>query len=258
MTRALLRAYYIFATFSLYSNHWAFFREMPRPVFQSFAKPLSLFGFSDLVFPLAFILGLAFVAMSIFLLDYRSRIISSLAMLTLVSMMYSFGKVNHPDHIWMLSSVGMCFLRPGESLKSHVNLSTLRVLQKMVLCHSLFSGIWKAINFKLSELGDIGLEHIAYVYSRGLTPSTTILEILFNKLWVLELGYYSVIFFQLSMIYPILTGKFTKTFGILLVGFHLLTGLLLGLWFSNTVLGTLFLLVFAEFLLEEERDDPAY
>ena len=122
----------------------------------------------------------------------------------------------------------------------------------MLLSHYFISSLWKirkmaSSHFEFSLL-EIVLEYIAYSLEDKMYPLLKIL--LYDYSWLLSLGYFCVLLFQLTALTPIIFNRFFKFYGILAVLFHLSTGIILSIYMSSTVLAVIFFLIIAESMRE--------
>ena len=250
--KLFLQVYYSFLFYALYRNAYKVinFLSPIEPEYVFFAKPLA---FLKLPLEIQLVIGLMalfFCLLSIFKFWRVLRMLTSLFVLVLFSILSSYGKINHDYHAFILSSVLVCFFNEGKSLNSSWNFFILRLIQGMLLSHYFMSGLWKLREMISSRFAfsfsEIAMEYIAYTW-RNMHP---ILQFLLNESWLLGLGYFCVLLFQLTALAPIFLNRFFKTYGALAVLFHFSTGISMAIYFFPTVLALLFFLIIAESMRE--------
>ena len=172
------------------------------------------------------------------------------------SLLYSFGKINHDSHVWIISVLLMCFIDSKSNINNSINRNIITSLQTIFLTHYVSSGLWKLKrfeNFDFDYFTKTILDHISYSVVEGNLMTVVIKPIIQNCSWLLGLGLIAVLCFQISCVVPILFRRFYIFYGCLILFFHLSVGVVLSIWFSKTVLGVLFFLVYTEFLKKEQQ-----
>lgn len=229
--------------------------------FRGFAKILEPWKDSDLLYPAVFIFTTLFLGWSILFHNRLLRVFVAFLVLLIFFMRYSFGIVLHGTHTWIISCIWMCFISEKKSISSTHNLTVIRLIQATILSHYFFAGLWKFLKlFKVSSWEMYHshlLDQIAYSFltvSNG--PKLTIIQRL-SDLPIFPAGFLLIVVFQLSSLLPVLFNKGFIFYGLAVVGFHIVTGIALGIWFSSTILSVLFFLIVAEFLLKHERENPS-
>lgn len=168
-----------------------------------------------------------------------------------MSILFSYGKIHHSEHIWMFSSVIFCFIAHQEPLSSLRNILVIRLTQTILLSFYFISGLWKLRELGFSNWREAALEHISHAIAEGNGPGEQLQQLLLqDHVWLVTAGFSLVILFQLSAVFPVFTMKHFKVWGIGAVFFHLSTGVALGIWFSSMALAALLILVIFEILLE--------
>ena len=255
----LLQFYYCLLFLVLYRKAGVFINwpQLLEPNYIFFAKPLSVFKLPAEIHSVIFLLALFCCLLSVFKPWRALRAVTSLFVLVVFSILYSYGKIDHNSHAFILSSVLVCFFDENEDLSSQPNFFVLRLIQGMLLSHYFISGLWKLREMISARFGfslkEIATEYIAYSLSEQKLHF--LLEFLvYSVPWLLSFGYFCVLVFQLSALAPIIFNRFFKLYGVLAVLFHLLTGISVFAYFSNTVLAVLFFLVIAESLREYKFD----
>ena len=171
-------------------------------------------------------------------------------------MYYSFGAIGHTFHIWAISIIFVGFLDEKALLNTKFNKTIIQLAQALCFCHYLLPGlhtVWHIFARGFPEpLYEVVLNATALAMAHRYGPGPIFMEILLKYPWFVFAGWIAVIFFQLSCITPILTGKHVMLWGFFCVAFHLSTGLFLGIYFEFTVLGALFLFILTEKFMEWE------
>ncbi|MCZ0932729.1 MAG: hypothetical protein OXJ52_06230 [Oligoflexia bacterium] len=254
--KLFLQIYYSLLFCVLYKQAYRFinFIQPLEPDYIFFAKPLSFFKLPVEIHSVIFLLALFFCLLSVFSHGRTLRVLTSLFVLVLFSIMYSYGKISHSEHAFILSSALVCFFSESKSLNSSWNFFVLRLIQGLVLSHYFISGLWKlremiSSRFEFS-LQEIAMESIAH--SLAEQNIHFILKFLLEEPWLLSFGYFCVLVFQLTALTPIFLNRFFKLYGALAVLFHLSTGISVITYFASTVLGVLFFLVIAESMRKYE------
>lgn len=226
--------------------------------FRGFAKILKPYKESDLLYPAIFIFTTPFLGWSVLFHNRLLRVFIAFLILFIFFMRSSFGIVLHGTHSWIVSCIWMCFISEKENISSKHNLTVIRLIQATILSHYFFAGLWKSLKlFKVSSWEMYHshlLDQIAYsllTVSNG--PNLSLVQRL-SDLPVLLIGFLLVVVFQFSSLLPVLLNRGFIFYGVAIVGFHIITGITLGVWFSNTILAVLFFLIITEFLLKQERE----
>lgn len=193
-------------------------------------------------------LGTALASM---LFTYRwLRILTGFCFLTLLTFKFSFGKIDHIYHPWIISSFAFIFFDVSDRLNSRINHLVVRGTQTWLLLQYFSSGLWKLRkNWEhLSWDGMIqsGLEHIAYgVAVRDLHVDGLRALLVGDFQWMLALGFLFVIMFQLGCGLCVLTRKGYICAGFAALAFHSITGAGIGIWYWGTaVAAAMFLILF--------------
>ncbi|MDE0092724.1 MAG: hypothetical protein OXN83_05525 [Oligoflexia bacterium] len=250
--RLFLQTYYILFFYILYNRVYQFvnFILPLEPDYVFFAKLLSVF--KQEIHSVIFLLALFCCLLSIFKPWRSLRVLNSLFILILISIVSSYGKIDYPYHAFVLSSVLVCFFNENKDLNSRPNFFILRLIQGMFLSHYFMSGLWKlremiSVRFEFS-LYEIAGTYIAYT----LTPGGTnpIVELVLHNPWLLSFGYFCVLIFQLTALIPVFLNQFFKLYGVLALLFHLSTGVSMDVYFVPTVMMVLFFFIIAESMRE--------
>ena len=161
--KLFLQIYYALLFFILYSYSYKFinFLSSLEPDHIFFAKPLSFLNLYVEVHTVIFLLTLFLSLFAIFKPLRFLRVLTCISVLVLFSIMYSYGKIDHNNHLAILSSLLMCFFNEREDLNSKKNFFILRLIQAMALSHYFMSGLWKLrkmfsahFEFSLSEIAE--------------------------------------------------------------------------------------------------------
>ena len=251
-----LQTYYLLLFYILYMMSYRFINFIPslEPEYIFFAKPLAFLNLSVEIHSVFFLIALFFCLLCVFRQDRVLRVLTLFFVLILFSIYYSYGKIGHNNHAWILSSILLCFFDSKQSLNSKYNFFFLRLTQGILLSHYFISGLWKLRNMYSSGFSfsftEIATEYIAQVSLKH--EMHFILKLLLYEIPLfLGFSYFCVLFFQLTALTPIFLNRYFKFYGVLAVLFHLSTGISLITYFSQTVLAVLFFLIFSESLREK-------
>ena len=224
----------------------------------SILKTLSLPVFTSFSLPLV---SIAFALLGLFTTKRWQRIGLCLSFgLTLFFLFFAEGEINYSWHIWLFASFFFCFLDPEAPLYEKKNFLVIRLIQTTLLSQYFIAGLWKYRGLLSHSSFELflfrSLDHLAYAVAEGNGPASALLE--FAKkpgfLSLIQIGFFAVLVFQISSIVPLVYDRFWKTWGLLAIGFHLATGIFLGIWLTETLLAAAFFLVFVEQCLESKKN----
>lgn len=252
MIKVFFGAYYVILTFILYSNGRFFLSASPEQAdFILFAEPFSFALQSHFSFPVLYLTTIFLSLACIVKPHIGLRLLVSAFFLILLSIKFSYGKINHSEHIWMISSLLACLASSNKPIWDFKNLLAIRLMQSTLLCFYFISGLWKLRSLGFSGWSEASLEHIAYTIAEGNGPTGFMQQLLMvDKVWLTTTGFTLVVLFQISSIVPVISMKYFKIWGLGAVLFHLSTGLALGIWFNSTALAAILFLIFFQNLLE--------
>jgi len=255
MMNRLLGALYLGLGFVILSHLSFFLNKNPAQAeFIMFATPFSEWLRMKAVFIGVYLLTLASTLVCSWRPSLGLRIFVCLLFLLLSSMKFSFGKVNHSEHIWMMSLLFACVFSEKKSLASRRNQTTLRLMQTALLSIYFISGLWKLRDLGFSGWGRVAKENMAYAIAEGSGPPEFLQSLLLIEFpWVTTVGFAFVILFQMSAIIPVVTLKGWEVWGLFAVLFHFTTGVVMGIWFKPTILAAILLLIYFQRLLEADN-----
>ena len=256
----VLKIYYSFLFYLLFSRAtvfinnipWSSVENMPTSHISSFLK---YFNPPIWILSLFFLSSLFFCFLSIFHPLRYLRIITSVLVCAVFLILYLHKYTGHHNHIWMISSVLMCFFSINQDLNSKTNGFIIRLTQALILSHYFISGLWKlrilfSAKFTI-PLKDMLLEAIAYAQTiRGLEFHPFVKILLYQYPELLSVGLFCALLFQLTALLPFVFNNLIVLYGILAVLFHLLVGIIAGIYFSHTVLAILFFLIIIENMMK--------
>ena len=246
--------YLLFSQAGMFINNipWLSIEDMPASHISSF---LEYFNSPVWLLSLLFLSSLFFCFLSIFHPLKYLRIITSVLVCAVFLILYPYRYTGHHNHVWMISSVLMCFFSSSQGLKSKTNYFIIRLIQALILSHYFISGLWKlralfsvkfAIPFK-----DMLLETMAYAQTiRGLEFHVFVKILLYQYPELLSVGFFCTLLFQLTALFPVIFNNLIVLYGILAILFHLLVGITAGVYFSHTVLAILFFLIIIETMMK--------
>lgn len=252
MTKIFLKFHNLFLVFVLLTKS-QFLMDQPvdQAQFIGFARVLSFFRpLPTTFYPILYILTVSLLLITLFVPKLSLRFLATFLFLVTMFITLSYGKVFHSSHIWLVSSLLVCFLNPKKSIAEKNNLLILRLMQATLLSYYFTAGLWKLRDLGLSNWGRALQEQIAYSIAEGTGPGSNV-QALFSLIpsWLLSLGFILVVGFQLSSIWPIIKLQSFKMWGVFAFFFHLSTGVFLGVWFVPTMIAVLFFLIMTEDLL---------
>ena len=262
MTHLFLKTYYILLFFVLYQKNPVLINKTftSSQEYLMFAQPLNWFSFDSWLPPTIYLFCLLFVFICIFKQNKYVQIITSLLALITFSLIFSYHqKISHNFHVWMISSVLVCFFSANQIFKSKANYFLLRLIQAILLSHYFMAGLWKfrallssKFHFSFQEIVS---EYIAYGIAEGSLVIHPLLQILLYQYpKLLSFGFICVLIFQISSLLPVFFNKFFIFYGILACLFHLSSGFTLGVYFSYTMLASLFFLILSESMMKKEEE----
>ena len=251
--KLFLQIYYSLFLYILLRVSYKLVNYIPalEPDYIFFARPLNFFEVPPILHSALFLMAF-FLTLFCMFKPYRIlRIAQSFFVLIVFSVFYSYGKVDHPYHPWILSSLFVCFFNEIKPLNSSQNFFQLRLIQGLLLSHYFMSGLWKLRYLFKSEFPysfqSIITEYIAYGMAEKPPYNNPLLDFfLYQQPWLLSLGYICVLLFQITSLAPIFFNRFFVFYGVLACLFHLATGLVLSIYFFPTVLALLFFFIVAE------------
>ena len=255
MSKIFLQIYYCLLFCILFRYSYYFLYEIPpqTPNYALFAYPLNFLGLPVWTHSLFFLCSL-FSCLSCILIPNKSlKIITSILVLLIFSIKYSYGKIGHENHIWMISSVLMCVFSLDKSLNFKTNLFTLRLIQALLLSHYFISGLWKFRYLLEYPLKDIALEAIAWTLTiYADEPNIFLKVLLYQYPTALCFGFLCILIFQLSALIPVFLNRFFVLYGVLTILFHISTSIAIGVSFRSTVPAVLFFLIISETMRKKE------
>ena len=231
-----------------------------NPKFVGPARLLALFSDHRIVAELMLLISIGVLVLAIFATSRSIRVMAAGAFSLVLFICFSYrGSIFHSQHVWLVTSLIMIFIEPNNKLSQKTNLKWLRVAQVLCLSHYFISGCWKLIsllrNPSVEYFRKGVLEHFAFAIAEGQAQGMQVILSLINGAGPLvSLGMLAVLIFQISTIYPILTFKHMKTYGLLAIVFHIVVLISLGIFFGATAAGVALFLIVAESLRELEAE----
>ena len=243
MSKILLQIYYSLLFCIVFRYNHYFLYEVPSqvPNYNLFAYPLNFLNLPIWTHSLFFLCCLFFCLLCVVISHKYMKLITSILVLLIFSIKYSYGEVDHENHIWMISSVLMCFFSVDKTLNSKTNLFTLRLVQSVLLSHYFISGLWKIRHLSEYSLKGMILEMSAWAFTAYAKEPNIFSKILFYQYpEILYLGFLCTLIFQLFSWIPVFLNKFFVLYGILAILFHISTSVVIGVSFRSTVFAVLF------------------
>lgn len=247
-SKSFLSTYYALLAYVVYSQFWSVLD------FKGVSPKAVWFGhfFSNLLGNVWISISIGLLCLVLFAICiFRHHVIlgytAALSLIFFFSIKFSFGKVNHNNHIWILSAFLIPLIRAEKPFSERRNDLIVGLCQMLLLAHYFSSGLWKLrglshpLNF--TSINQMALNHIAYAVAEGQGPPSVVLEFLQSSPNMPGLGYLLVLLFQLSAVIPIIKKKWLSFWGLAAVGFHCTTGIVLGIWFMETVLAVFLFLI---------------
>ena len=256
-----LQVYYCCFFSVLFNLTYGFINKIPSEKINYifFAKILNFLPFppSPIINSILFLVTTFLTLLCVFRPEKKFlKIGQSFFILITFSVFYSYGKISHSNHSWILSSILVCFFNETKNLKSTQNLFVLRLIQAILLSHYFISGIWKLREliqerFQYS-FQDIATEYIAYGIVGHAYQNNPLLDILLSVPGLLGFGYIFILLFQITSLTPVFLNRFFVFFGVLACLFHLAIGIVLNIYFNATVLAVVLFFIIAEFFPDKE------
>jgi len=199
--------------------------------------------------------------------DHRwPKILVFLSFLSAAAFRSSFGlgSINHGHHFWIWIGFCFCFLPcgPQASLRSSKSeryrfLLTFFFTQALILLFYSMSGFWKIaaaiealINGKISAFHPEALAMIATWKMIQLDRITMFGPFLADHPWLGWPTYFWVIYIEIVALMVLCRPALHRLWGIMLIGFHIGTFLLLGINFPKHVLVLTILFVWSPFAID--------
>jgi hypothetical protein len=251
-----IRFFYIILAYILAGLSYEYFKPHimnPIPIWT--AKFIPFIFENQLAHQLYYYLTLFILLLTTVFPVFFLRVLCSILVITFFAIYYSFGKIDHPYHCWIIASIFMIISTPKQDYKSLRNQISLRLIQSMMLMHYFISGFWKLRyllfkNNQSASLYEFAIEHMAISTSQGAS-SNILIELLHNNELLLTTSYTLVLILQLSAIIPIILGKYFTVYGIMFICFHILTGITLDIWFYGTIFGLIFFFILPKILFSK-------
>ena len=256
MNKVFLQTYYSLLFYIVFKYTPSFLYRIPSqiPDYDLFAYPLNFLSPPVWIHSLLFLCCLLSCLLCIFIPNKYLKIITSALVLLIFSIKYSYGKIGHENHIWMISSVLMCFFSLDKTLNSKTNLFIIRLAQTLLLSHYFISGLWRFRYLSEYSLKDMALEVVAWTLTIYVNEPSIFLKILLHQYpEVLYFGFFCVLIFQISSLVPVFLNRFFVFYGVLAILFHILTSIAIGVYFFSTVPAVLFFLIIAETMRKKEQ-----
>ena len=257
MSKIFLQIYYslLFCIIFQYSHYFLYETSSQNPEYVLFAYPLNFLNLPILIHSLLFLFSLFFCLLCIITPNKYVKLITSILVLLIFSIKYSYGQIHHENHIWMISSILICFFSVNKTLISKANLFTLRLAQSILLSHYFISGLWKVRYLLKYSFKDIVLEVTAWtftIYVEGPNILSNIL--LYQYPGILYFGFLCVLVFQMLSLVPIFLNRLLVLYGILAVLFHISSSVFIGISFYSTVFAVLYFLIITETMIKKEKE----
>lgn len=157
---------------------------------------------------------------------------------------FSFGKMAHSSHMWMIAAFAMVFFKSEKSYAGF-NSRIVELIQVIILASYLTAALWKVRSWMAADAfsaQDIILHNVAYAIAQGNGPAAPVLDILESHGWLLTAGFAMTVLFQISAFIPILIHRYREYWGWMAFSFHLMTGLFMGIWFNEHSVAALYFL----------------
>ena len=257
MTRVFLSIYYLLLSIVIfYDASLILFKDFSNETnFIWLARVFSILPISKVTVLLIYLVTIFLSILCTVKPKRLFRLLAAIFFILSFSLLLSFGKIYHSAHVWLISSVLICFINLDNNLRSIHNSRVILIIRSVLLTHYVSSGIWKLRNLKhvnINYFSELAHDSIAYGYLEG-SKSSEIVRLFFQESPKLAgIGLMIVIFFQLSCVIPIITKKYFVFFGFAICSFHLMNGLVLGIFFTPTIFGILFFFITTEVMLNTE------
>ena len=230
-------------------------REFNRAKFVGFAYPFGFFSEPRIAVFIISVILVGSVGFCLWKLDRVSRILVALLGSALLFTAFSFGKVNHTQHLWIMSLYAMIFFDVRKSFYQKPNLIVYDFIQTILLGTYFVSGLWK-LRVWLGSGMSAGFQDsianvIAYAIAEGNGPNPALHSLMREQIWIFSFAFLLALLFQLSTPLAIFIKKYRYAWGIFACVFHLATGYVMGVWFIEQTMAAFFFLVFVP-LLEKD------
>ena len=248
MTRLFISFYYLGLSVFVFQRGRLFVNKAPIPdVYSMMAAPFNWLPESEFYFPLVFLFALGFCCAAVVVQRQWVLVLASICFALFVSMMSSFGKVNHSYHALIYLSLFIPFLDLSNGVGEKGNLLLVRICQATLLSTYFTSGLWKFRRIGFSGWTAAAQENVAGAVAYGRGPHQFIIDnFIINNTWILTTGFLAIFIFQICCILPVIKPRMSLLFGILICIFHLMTGIFMGIWMPHMFFAALFILVLTE------------
>lgn len=258
--RSFISSYYLLLSYIIFTQAVFLVEKPPQNfVYMGFAKVFYLFPDSS-AFYLLFFLATFFLSIcGIIYHSFILRIVIFFFYSSLMFLIFSFlGKIYHGLHVWIISSVFMCFVKSNENMVQARNFLVLRMIQMTLLSHYFISGLWKVRSMEtlwsLEYFRDVLLDQMAVVILNNWEIHHLVNKYFFQEESillgvVLGIGFMLTLLFQLTSLVPLFFYRNQHLFiiyGVMALFFHLSIGIFMGIWFFYTAFGVFFFLIWCE------------
>lgn len=223
---------------------------------------LSQFFFLDIFFYKIIIV--ISVILSLILIKVDSRKISFFLFflyLIIFSLSNSQAKVSHDSFVICYTLFFAIFLPADIRGEKNKTLLVVGLLQATHLSIYFNSGLWKVRGLMNAEDFHFALFQgapytLAHAIGEGATSLKSIWPIFkFGHFMILKVGYFFVLLFQLLSFLPLFRPTLMIWWGVMAFMFHLLNGVILGIWFYKTMLFVLVNFIFIELYLKKLKGE---
>ncbi len=240
---------YVLLFWATLTEGYSIFNEPPNAAnYIWLSNVAAIFGYNPLFYVGSVVLCLIAAGLTaIFPEKLPLRLLTFLLFTLVVCNQFTFEMhVNMLGHAWVIVSFALCFWSRRLERQAQV----LRVIQVLLLAHYFMSGLWK-VRYLAKNL----IDHPAgaVIYSTVFDPIAEcifegnfirpeLIEALVHHPGFATLGWISVIAFQIFAFVPVTQPRYVRTWGIMAVAFHVTIGLVMGIWFTSTMLAALYFL----------------
>jgi hypothetical protein len=215
--------------------------------FVGFATPLEYFVRKEVAVLILAALTFTIIGMSFKTLHLGFRIPAAFLFSAFIYCPYAFGKIDSNYSVWISASFALLFYSEKIPLSEKRNALTIDIIQAMILTEYFIAGLWKtrAIISMLPswDLRNVQAQNVAIAIAEGSKLNDTFMEIFLAEPAILELGFFSVLLFQLTALVPVFFRHFRPHWGWMALTFHFSAGLTLGTWFSGRSFAVAFFLI---------------
>ncbi len=224
MSVLFARIYYLLMTVIIFYNlPFLLTRNFGQKNFVGFAYFLNFLPEPSLILIALSFLLLICLGFCLWNLNQLCRIAAAVIASILTFSAFSFGKINHPTNVWLISAFLMIFFDPKRGFREKPNLYIYDLIQTVILTTYFISGLWKLRDWWSAgssfDFQSSILSAVAYSIAEGNGPSPVLYPLLDHQAWVFVFGFFVMLLFQLTTVFAVFVRKYRPLWGCFAVFF---------------------------------------